>query len=257
MLSLCNGCASPWSTPILFDVSIDITPGEIVSVLGPNGAGKSTLLHVLAGGVALSSGSLSLAEQPLKSWSQLDLAQAVALLPQRSTLAFPFSVAEVVALGRIPHSSGRAADGEIGRAAMRAMDVLDFEQRRYTALSGGEQQRVQLARVLAQLWRNEDSEQRLLLLDEPGNALDLAHLELLTAALRRLVDSGCAVVFVAHDFNFSSALADRAVFLKAGRVIAQGPVNDVFQPEVFEQVFDVRPLVTVHPQSGRPLVFSQ
>jgi iron complex transport system ATP-binding protein len=256
MLRLRNASAAPWGPPLLRDINLELAAGDRVAVLGPNGAGKSTLLQLLAGGIPAQAGDVALAGRSLAAWPRREKARAVAILAQRSTLSFPFSVREVVALGRVPHASGSLVDEQIVAQAMQAMDVERLAGRRYTELSGGEQQRVQLARVLAQLWRPEDSPQRVLLLDEPAAALDVAHAEGLISTLSTLTDNGCALVFVAHDFNFASALAKRAIFLRDGEVFAQGPVQEVFAADVFEAVFAVSPLITAHPHSGRPLVFS-
>ncbi|NNC99480.1 MAG: ATP-binding cassette domain-containing protein, partial [Gammaproteobacteria bacterium] len=165
-------CAPGSKHVLLDDISCTVSGGEILAVVGPNGAGKSTLLQTLAGDIETYEGSIDFANV---SSAIKCRARQLAVLPQFSLLSFPFRVDEVVRLARIPHQTGNAVDEEIIAAALDAMDISCLSHRLYTELSGGEKQRVQLARVLAQVWRAEDADggQRILLLDEPTTALDL------------------------------------------------------------------------------------
>ncbi len=254
MLKVTAAAAAPWGTTLLEDINLELSAGQVLAIIGPNGAGKSTLLHLLAGGIALSHGTATLAGEPLTRWPHLKKAQALALLPQNSTLSFPFKVEEVVALGRSPHASGVTADQQIVEDAMRTTDILDLRIRLYTQLSGGEKQRVQLARVLAQIWRAEDSDVRLLLLDEPTNALDLAHQRMIVNTIRQLAAAGCGVVLVVHDFNLAASVADDIIVIDHGRQVRKGTPESVLTGAMFQQVFAVDALIGKHPNSGRPLV---
>ena len=254
LLTVTAAAAAPWGTTLLEGIELELPAGRVLAIIGPNGAGKTTLLHLLAGGIKLSHGSVTLNGESLARWPHLQKARAVALLPQNSTLNFPFRVEEVVALGRSPHASGLKADQDIIAAAMRATDILSFGSRRYTQLSGGEKQRVQLARVLAQIWRAQDSDVRLLLLDEPTNALDLAHQQMVISSIRQFAADGCSVVLVVHDFNFAAAVADEILVLNNGRQVRKGTPAAVFTEDMFQQVFAVDALIGEHPRSGRPLV---
>ncbi len=254
LLSVKAAAAAPWGTALLEGIELDLPAGQVLAIIGPNGAGKTTLLHLLAGGIALSHGSLTLAGKPITEWPRREKARAVALLPQNSTLSFPYKVEEVVALGRSPHSSGAAADKNIVEMAMQVTDILSLSRRLYTQLSGGEKQRVQLARVLAQIWRAEDSEIRLLLLDEPTNALDLAHQQMIINTIRQLAAEGCGVVLVVHDFNLAASVADEIIVLDHGRQVSKGVPEKVLTEAMFQQVFAVNALIGTHPRSGRPLV---
>ncbi len=257
LLRLRNACAAPFGEPLLRDIDLDLQAGEVTSIIGPNGAGKSTLLHVLGGGFDTTAGELEFSGRPLPEWPRLERARAIALLPQQSTLGFPFTVEEVIRLGRGPHASGSRVDDAIVADVMAATDTDTLSQRAYTALSGGERQRVQLARVLAQVWRSDDSRGRLLLLDEPTNGLDLAHQRLLRRLVAQLAADGCAVVLVVHDFNLVSAMADQVIVLDRGSTAARGAVRDVLTSAMFREVFGVETHISQHPDSGRPLVIQQ
>lgn len=248
---------APWGRTVLHAVSLSIDAGEVLVVAGPNGAGKSTLLQALTGSLRLEEGEIQLMGRELPGWERRERARVLAVLSQRSSLNFPFLVEDVVQLGRIPHVTGSELDRVVSHEAMQSLDIGHLAQRPYTALSGGEQQRVQLARVLTQLWRAEDSPGRVLLLDEPATALDYAYLGLLRDRLRDFAGQGCGVLVVVHDLNFAIALADRVILLAEGRVAAEGPAEVVFTEQHLQEAFGVSPLLSVHPQTGRPLVIQQ
>lgn len=246
--------SSPWGEPLLQDINMCLPAGTILGVVGPNGAGKSSLLHTIAGEVSSYSGSIELASTPLHDWDRMLRARSLALLPQASTLAFPFLVEEVVQLGRTPHSTGNKIDNAIVAEVMAAADILDLRHRLYTQLSGGERQRVHLARVLAQIWRPQEGQPRLLLLDEPTSALDLSHSGQLIECVRQLSSRGCAVIIVLHDFNLLSSLVDQILVLKDGRAAALGTPEETLTTGIFEEVFGVNVTIGEHPHSGKPLV---
>lgn len=155
---------------VLAGVDLELRPGEVLGVLGPNGAGKSSLLGALCGEVPTAGGHVSLDGRALAEWTGPERARRLAVLPQSSTLSFAFRVEEVVAMGRMPHDTGRERDAEVVAEALIAADASHLAGRSYLALSGGERQRVHLARVLAQLWPGAAGQ--ILLLDEPTSALD-------------------------------------------------------------------------------------
>ncbi|TXS95251.1 heme ABC transporter ATP-binding protein [Parahaliea maris] len=254
LLTVAHAGAAPWGTPLLADIHFSLHAGDTLAILGPNGAGKSTLLHTLAGGIDLSQGTIALGGRSLSQWPRLQRARALALLPQQSPLSFPFSVEEVIQLGRTPHASGASEDRQILEDVMAATDTARLRQRLYTRLSGGERQRVQLARVLAQLWRAADSEVRLLLLDEPTGGLDLEHQRLIMDSVDRLARGGCAVVMVLHDFNLAANRASRLLVLDEGRQARLGTPAEVLTKTMFHDIFRVQVEITSHPQNGTPLV---
>lgn len=228
---------------LLRDVNCTLAPGRVTALLGPNGAGKSTLLGLLAGQRKPSSGQVWLAGQSLDSWRGDALARVRAVMPQHSPVAFDFRAGEIVALGRYPHRLNPSRhESAIVPAALALADVAALADRHYASLSGGEQARTQLARVLAQLWEPTGTDApRWLLLDEPTAALDWAHQMQLMETVRRWAHAeGVGVVAAVHDLNLALRYADDAVVLSRGRVAALGPCTEVLTPELVQQVWQVR-----------------
>ena len=239
---------------LLDGVSLDVRPGEVTVVVGPNGAGKSTLLKVAAGERAPTRGAVTLDGTPLDRHAPEALARRRAVLPQQSALGFSFSAFEVALLGRTPHArrSTRAADEAATHGALEKAGVAAFAERRYPTLSGGEQQRVHLARALAQL--DGADAPAYLLLDEPTASLDLTHQHGVLRLARALAAGGTGVLAVLHDLNLAAQYADRLVVLRRGRVLAEGPPSDVLAPALVEAAFDVPVVVLPHPCLACPLV---
>lgn len=254
ILQLHNVSAAPWGKPLLEDISIALAPGEILGLAGPNGAGKTSLLKLMAGDLTPSNGELLLGGRTRRDWPRRELARSLAYLPQLSLLNFPYSVEEVVALGRTPHDTGADYDQDIMAQVMAATDITALRHRLYTQLSGGEKQRVQLARVFAQIW---DAKNGLLLLDEPTTALDLSHQQLILATVRQLAGRGCAVVLVIHDLNLVAGTADQLAVIANGGLAAIGTPGEVLTPALIHDVFDVVVLVQQHPDRKHPLVINR
>ena len=240
---------------VLADIDLQLQPGQVLGVLGPNGAGKSTLLGALSGELEASAGSVTLDGRALGAWSGQERARRLAVLPQSSTLNFAFPVLDVVGMGRLPHASGRVRDGEIVEAALRAADAEHLRGRSYLALSGGERQRVHLARVLAQLWPG--GEGQILLLDEPTSMLDPLHQHTCLQAVRRLAESGAAVLVILHDLNLAARYCDRLLLLEQGRAHALGTPVEVLRAEPLQAVFGLEVLVQTHPERGHPLIVAR
>ncbi|MEQ8662280.1 MAG: heme ABC transporter ATP-binding protein [Gammaproteobacteria bacterium] len=211
-------------TPLLSDCTLRFAAGRVSAVLGPNGAGKSTLLRLLAGDRRPDRGEVRLAGRPLATWTPVRLARRRAVVAQFNQVAFPFTVAEIVALGRAPwrRSETRHARAAAVSAALARMQVDKLAERLYPTLSGGEQQRVAIARALAQLDYPRPRDARCLLLDEPSASLDLHHQHALMTLLRELAQQGFTVIAVLHDLNLALAYADDTILLERGRVIAAG-----------------------------------
>lgn len=246
--------AAPWGDELLKDINLNLAPGQVLGIIGPNGAGKSSLLQVLSGQVAPSHGELLLNGTAFPHWDRLDKARAVGLLPQASSLNFPFAVEEVILLGRTPHRSGASDDQAVLEAVLVATDTVQLRHRLYTQLSGGERQRVQLARVLAQLWRSDDAATRLLLLDEPNNALDPAHQQMVLSNIQRMADEGAMVAMVMHDFNAVARAADQVLVMDQGRQVALGSPQEILTKQLFADIFNVDVLISQHPNGEYPLV---
>lgn len=234
---------------LLADVSLDMLPGEVVALVGPNGSGKSTFLKSISGELKLSSGDISFNNRALASWTRQNLAQHMAVLPQQSVLNFPFTGREVVSLARTPHDTGNQVDKRIVEEVLDYLDAEYLGNRFYPRLSGGEQQRIQLARVLAQIWEEAD-QPRLLLLDEPSSYFDLAHQQMLIELVHELAARNIAVLIVLHDINMAMACADRIAVLSCGRLRAFGKTDEVITTGLLKAVFSVEASFVVDPKTG-------
>ena len=241
---------------LLSDVSVQVHPGEVMAVLGPNGAGKSTLLRVLSGDLSPESGTVAMGGRSLDAWKKMDSARVRAVLMQQSTLSFAFRVIEVALMGRSPHTEGPETrrDYEIAREALFEAGVDHLEKRLYTTLSGGESQRVHLARVLAQIWDSNDDTPRYLLLDEPTSSLDLAHQHHILSVARAFAARDVGVLVVLHDLNLAAQYADTALLLDRGREIAAGIPAEVLQDHIVEEVYGIPITVIPHPHKPCPLI---
>lgn len=228
---------------LLDGVSCALHPGTVTAVLGPNGAGKTTLLRVLSGMARPTSGEVLLDGAPLHTMDRAALARRRAVLGQHQALEFGLLVEDVVALGRLPHAGTALARGNHTAiaAARDRFGLGAMWHRPYPTLSGGERQRVQLARIAAQLWRSPDTGDaatRLLFLDEPTAALDLSQQGAALAFARQLANEGAAVLAVLHDLN-QATMADQAILLQAGRLVAVGKTATIMQPNILRACFGV------------------
>jgi iron complex transport system ATP-binding protein len=243
---------------LLSQIDLRLAPGELSIVVGPNGAGKSTLVRTLAGAIAPSAGQVSFLGRPLASWGAAERARRRAVVSQRSELAFGFTSREVVLLGRHPHSErveGRR-DLEAAERALARVEVSHLAERDVTTLSGGEHQRVEIARALAQLDSDVPAAETALLLDEPTSSLDLAHQHAVLTLARSASREGRLVLAVLHDLNLAAQYADRLLLLDQGRIAADGAPRDVLTSELIWSVFHTRARVLPHPELDCPLVVS-
>lgn len=234
----------------LDDVQLTFPAGSFSVVLGPNGSGKSTLVRLLGGLlVPQRGGVVRLEGRPLSSIPQKERGRAVAFLAQDEPRRVPFSVFDVVMMGRYPYQGAwpfdSTADLDVARAAMQRTDVLQFSDRLIAELSGGERQRVYLARALAQ-------QPRILLLDEPAASLDLAHQVELYDFLRELNrDEGLTVIAVSHELNLATRYCDNVVLLRPGRVAHAGSPDDLLTEAVLGEIYEIPVRRFVDPASGR------
>lgn len=239
---------------LLREVSLQVRPGRVTAVIGPNGAGKTTALRTLCGDLGPVGGSVTIDGEPLRSIPHARIARRRAVVPQRSSLDFPFTVHEVVMLGRTPHPSRPAFDCEIVDEALRIVSLGALADRDYTTLSGGERQRVHLARALAQIWEATAQRSAYLLLDEPTASLDPAHQHRVLAIAREWAARGVGVLTVLHDLNLAAEYADEIALLRGGRLLAAGPVREVLQPDLLERAFSMPMHVALHPYADHPLI---
>lgn len=236
----------------LAEIDLRVEPGERIAILGPNGSGKTTLLKVMLGLLRPQEGTVSFEGQDLSRMSRAELSRAMAMVPQELLLPYALTVREVVLLGRtpyLPRYRGPAQkDLEAAQEAMTATDLISCARRPYNDLSGGERQRVILAMALAQ-------QPRLLLLDEPIRSLDLHH-QIRTLSLVREVNvkRGLTVLSSMHDLNLASLYFDRLILLSSGRIVVDGPPNEVIRPDTIQEVFAVSVRVARHPGLHIPWV---
>lgn len=238
---------------ILREVSLEIRTGEVVAILGANGAGKSTLLKAMCGDVKTSGGAVFLENRALGDWKYHDLARKRAVLSQKTTLNFPFTALEVALLGRNPHIVGAesASDLSIVHQALELVEAAHLAEQSFPTLSGGEQQRVQLARILAQIWDDQPGG-RYLLLDEPTSSLDLAHQHLTLKIARKLSRENTGVLVVLHDLNLAAHYADRIYLMKNGGIYRTGAPGEILTTSNVRSVFDFDVSIIKH--GGLPLV---
>ncbi|GAA2234396.1 heme ABC transporter ATP-binding protein [Herbiconiux moechotypicola] len=235
-------------TRILTDVSFSAHAGEVVALIGPNGAGKSTLLSVVTGDQA-STGSVEIAGRALGDWSLKELGRRRAVLLQQTGVFFPFTVREVVEMGRAPWQ-GTPRDLDDDRVVEESIELTEmtrFRDRAVPSLSGGERARASLARILAQ-------ETGILLLDEPTAALDLRHQEDVLRISRDRARAGDCVVVVLHDLSLAAAYADRIVLIDGGSVVADGPPDAVLTAPLLSHVYELPVEVMRHPVTGTAIV---
>lgn len=235
---------------ILEGLSFAIAEGEFLGLLGPNGCGKTTLLNLLVGVLRPSQGSIQLYQKDLKNYSRREVARLVSVLPQETLVDFPFSALEVVLMGRSPFLKRfqweNAEDLRIAEEAMQKTDCWQFRNRDVRSLSGGERERVLLARALAQ-------EPKVLLLDEPTTHLDLKHQSGIYRLLQRLHrEQGLTILAVLHDLNFAANACARILLLAEGKLQAEGGPDQALRAETLQQVFGTRVERRVDLETGRP-----
>jgi iron complex transport system ATP-binding protein len=236
------------------DLTLSLKPGEITAIIGPNGAGKSTLLRALNGQIQKSSGAILLDGQPLERMGRRSISRRIAVVAQEAELRFPVTVLEFVLGGRFAWATHGGwgweteHDLEIAEAVLRDAELSELSSRLMNELSGGERQRALMARALA-------TEAPILLLDEPTANLDLSHQSTLLALVRKRCDARqAAALVVTHDINLASQFADKIVLMKHGRAVHTGKPEEVLQPLILQEVFEVKVLVDAHPVTGGPRV---
>ncbi|NEU12388.1 heme ABC transporter ATP-binding protein [Methylobacterium sp. BTF04] len=236
------------------DVSLTVAPGTLQVIVGPNGAGKSTLLRLLCGEIHPSRGSVAYGVEPIASIPPWRLAGMRAVLPQAARLAFPFSVADVARIGLdgIGRGLTRRDRSAILARTLEQADVAHLAERAYQTLSGGEQARVQFARVLCQLAAGRTiAGRQVLFLDEPTASLDLRHQASLLDAAAALSRDGVGVVAILHDLNLAAAYADTLLVMDSGRLVADGPPAMVLRDDLIARVFQVSWPVGRVPEAGQ------
>lgn len=256
MLRTENICYRIGKKAILKNISIDFMPGEFNMILGPNGSGKSTFLKIFSGELKPEKGNVLIDGKIINSIKKEDFAKVRAVMTQQPELGFPLSVEEVVMMGRYPHFVFNPSnkDKAICAEAIDKMRIQYLTGRNYLTLSGGEKQRVQFARVLAQIWELPVTGNRYLFLDEPLTNLDINYQQAFLIVAKELVKMNTVLVAIIHDINLSIQYADKLFFIKEGEIVASGKPLEVLSPDLIKHVFDVDARIIHNPLSGSPLV---
>lgn len=233
---------------LIKDISFSLRPGELLVILGANGAGKSTLFRLISGEKSPTQGNVKLHGKQISDYTIAQLALKRGVLNQQNIVNMAFTVLEIVMMGRYPHyrNSPCLKDSQIAGEVMDLTGITPFSDRSYLSLSGGEQQRVQLARVLAQIW---DVPNALLLMDEPVASLDLQYQQQTLAIAKMLTNRGFMVISILHDINLAGQYADRIIMLKNGRKWYDGTVAEVLSPKNIYEVFEINSDVYTNPRT--------
>ncbi|MFA1621857.1 heme ABC transporter ATP-binding protein [Rhizobium mongolense] len=242
---------------IVHDVSFTAKAGQLTAIAGPNGSGKTTTMKAISGELSCD-GSVRINGEEVKTMQPWQLAAIRGVLPQASAISFPFTVREVVRMGLTTGLNLHPEQAEqIAARALAAVDLGGFEGRFYQELSGGEQQRVQLARVLCQICEPvADGKPCWLLLDEPVSSLDISHQLTIMSLARKFCDAGGGVIAVMHDLNLTALFADQIVLMKAGGLAAAGSVSDVLTDERMQSVFGCPLRINQVPMDATPFVLA-
>jgi iron complex transport system ATP-binding protein len=237
---------------VLDNVALSVEHGEMVGILGPNGSGKTTLLKIFSA-VLTGEGEVNVNGRPIETYGKRELSRLFAVVPQESQVLFPYTVAEIVLMGRASYHSPLVLEGkkdlEVARASMELTDCLSFADRYLHELSGGEKQRVIIARALAQ-------EPEILLLDEPSAFLDLKHQVQVFELMGRLNrERGLTVVAALHDLNLAALFFPRLILLRDGRIYRDGSPKEVLTEETIEEVYDIQVRIELDPSGGKPQLF--
>jgi len=256
MLSIKNISYSVGRKEIVKDISVDFLPGEFTMILGPNGSGKSTFLKLFSGELKAKEGSISYSDKKLTGIKKEELAKVRAVMSQQPELGFPLSVEEVVMMGRYPHFTFNPGmhDENICNEVIMQMKIENLKDRNYLTLSGGEKQRVQFARVLAQIWDMPSDGHRYLFLDEPLTNLDINYQQEFLTIARSLTKTDTVLVAVMHDINLAVQYADKLIFLKDGEMVSYGDPLDILSEDLIKNVFNVDTRIIQNPITGLPLM---
>jgi len=241
---------------ILKNISVDFVPGEFAMILGPNGSGKSSFLKIFSGETSKFNGDILYDNKRIGTIPKEALAKYRAVMSQQPELSFPLTVEEVILMGRYPHFNFSPAkkDIDICEEVMTRMNLRSFKARNYITLSGGEKQRVQYARVLAQIWEKPATGCRYLFLDEPLNNLDISYQQEFLQVAKQFKTENTVLVAVMHDINLAIQHADKLVFFKDGELVTAGKPKEIVNETLVAEVFNVKSTIITNPVTNQPLL---
>tara|TARA_B100000614_G_scaffold161614_1_gene143945 strand:- start:8451 stop:9236 length:786 start_codon:yes stop_codon:yes gene_type:complete len=241
---------------ILDDISISIKSGDMISIIGPNGSGKTTMLKAISNEIPITNGEVLFHNKNILNWDINSLANQKAVLSQSNNLVFPFSVIDIVKMGRFPikDKGNQNEEEKLCKNILEIFDLGDYINQNYITLSGGEKQRVQLARVVAQIW-SEDYSNKLLILDEPTSYLDIKHQYSLFNFLKKLNQKGLTIMMVLHDLNHAIANSNKIVVLKNSKLISYGETKEVITEKLINKVFEIDLKLINYDGKDTPIIF--
>ena len=225
---------------LIGDINLDIFEGDMVSIIGPNGSGKSTLIKLISNELDANSGSIIIKDKLNSSWSIKELSKFRAVLTQSGHLSFPFSTFDIIRMGRYPFDTNKDVNDKICVELIDLLDLNNQIDQVYTTLSGGEKQRVQLARVFAQIWSDNTYEGKILMLDEPTSFLDIKHQYSLFKILKSLNSKGLTIMMVLHDINHALSYSEKIIMLKDSNLMGFGKINEIISSEILEKLFNLK-----------------
>lgn len=239
--------------PILSDIDVSVNYGELLVIVGPNGAGKSTLLSLLANEIATAD-SVYFKKKTFEEWDEKELAHNKAKFSQNNSHDIPLTVKDVVLMGRYPYFNSKPDknDLEAVNTAMDETDITALKDRDYNLLSGGEKQRVHLARVLCQL--DNDVQHKLVFLDEPLNNLDVLHQHRILHTIKNFTEKGNTAVMVLHDLNLAAQFADTVMLLKKGKIVSHDTPGKVFTEDIISMAYNFPCKICPNPVNKNPLI---
>lgn len=257
ILSMQNVSVKRGKRRVLNNITCDVPEGKLIVLVGENGAGKSTLIHAIAGNLGFE-GHLRFKKRDLHQWSDEELARCRAVMTQQNTLNFQLGVPELIAMGRFSIAESEQQKRQRVAEFVDRLDLHKLENRHTGQLSGGELQRVNIARSFAQLDAfATQNHSKLLLLDEPTSALDLHFQHHLMQLVRKFTAQGNTAIVAIHDLNLASLYADEVMLLSGGKLINYGPKDTVLTPEFLEPVYNTQMHIQPHPDLHIPMIFSQ
>ena len=225
---------------LIRDINLDILEGDMVSIIGPNGSGKSTLIKLVSNELSANSGTIIIKDKLNSSWSIKELSKFRAVLTQSGHLSFPFSTFDIIRMGRYPFETNKVVNDKICIELIDLLDLNNQIDQVYTTLSGGEKQRVQLARVFAQIWSDNTYEGKILMLDEPTSFLDIKHQYSLFKILKSLNSKGLTIMMVLHDINHALSYSEKIIMLKDSNLVGFGKINEIINSEILEKLFNLK-----------------